>query len=161
MMNNFGKFACALLVSGGLAAPAFAADSTSSMNGAAGQATTNAGSMNDAGQMNQSGQINGPARHIAQHLRSDLTKAGFTDVKIMPSSFLVRAKDSQGNPVMMVINPDSVTALTEEKIGASSASNANHSMSGSASHNKNSQSNNSSGSSSPNDTARGAAKTTP
>ena len=31
----------------------------------------------------------------------------------MPSSFLVRAKDSDGNPVMMVINPDSVTELTE------------------------------------------------
>ncbi len=31
----------------------------------------------------------------------------------MPSSFLVRAKDKSGNPVMMVINPDSVTAVTE------------------------------------------------
>ena len=44
--------------------------------------------------------------HISQRLRDDLTKAGFTDITIMPSSFLVRAKDSQGNPVMMVINPD-------------------------------------------------------
>ena len=32
----------------------------------------------------------------------------------MPSSFLVRAKDSQGNPVMMVINPDSLTEVTEQ-----------------------------------------------
>ncbi len=31
----------------------------------------------------------------------------------MPSSFLVRAKDSEGNPVMMVINPDSLTEVTE------------------------------------------------
>jgi hypothetical protein len=31
----------------------------------------------------------------------------------MPESFLVRAKDKSGNPVMMVINPDSITSLTE------------------------------------------------
>jgi hypothetical protein len=31
---------------------------------------------------------------------------------MMPSSFMVRAKDRDGNPVMMVINPDSVAAVT-------------------------------------------------
>jgi hypothetical protein len=31
----------------------------------------------------------------------------------MASSFLVQAKDKDGNPVMMVINPDSVTSITE------------------------------------------------
>ena len=49
-----------------------------------------------------------------KRLRDDLSKAGFTDITIMPSSFLVRAKDSQGNPVMMVINPDSITEVTEQ-----------------------------------------------
>jgi hypothetical protein len=44
----------------------------------------------------------------------------------MPSSFMVRAKDAQGNPVMMVINPDSVTAITEETQSTSAASNADH-----------------------------------
>ena len=44
---------------------------------------------------------------------NNLQKSGFTDIKIMPESFLVRAKDQQGNPVMMVINPDSITAVTE------------------------------------------------
>ena len=52
--------------------------------------------------------------HLSQKLHDDLTKAGFTDITIMPSSFLVRAKDSQGNPVMMVINPDSLTEVTEQ-----------------------------------------------
>jgi hypothetical protein len=52
--------------------------------------------------------------HMTERLRDDLSKAGFIDIKIMPSSFLVRAKDSQGNPVMMVINPDSVTEMTEQ-----------------------------------------------
>ena len=50
---------------------------------------------------------------LSTKLRDDLTKAGFTDIKIMASSFLVRAKDSQGNPVMMVINPDSMAEVTE------------------------------------------------
>lgn len=53
-----------------------------------------------------------PAR-ISEKLRNDLTKAGFTDIAIMPSSFIVRAKDSQGNPVMMVINPDSLAEVTQ------------------------------------------------
>ena len=64
--------------------------------------------------------------HLAQKMRDDLSKAGFTDIQIMPSSFLVRAKDLSGNPVMMVINPDSVTAITEENPSASSANNSNH-----------------------------------
>ena len=56
-----------------------------------------------------------PARHeaIEQQVRANLQNAGFTDIKIMPQSFLVRAKDKSGNPVMMVINPDSITSLTE------------------------------------------------
>ena len=50
---------------------------------------------------------------IQQQVRNNLEEAGFTDIHIMPSSFLVRAKDKAGNPVMMIINPDSVTAVTE------------------------------------------------
>jgi hypothetical protein len=50
---------------------------------------------------------------LSQRLRDDLAKAGFTDITIMPQSFLVRAKDSQGNPIMMVINPDSLGEVTE------------------------------------------------
>ena len=52
--------------------------------------------------------------HLSQKLHDDLTKAGFTDITIMPMSLLVRAKDSQGNRVMMVINPDSLTEVTEQ-----------------------------------------------
>jgi hypothetical protein len=52
---------------------------------------------------------------IRQQVQNDLSKAGYTDIKIMPESFLVRAKDKSGNQVMMVINPDSITAITEEK----------------------------------------------
>jgi hypothetical protein len=62
--------------------------------------------------------------HISQKLRGDLAKAGFTDIKIMPESFLVRAKDSRGNPVMLVMNADSVAALMEGTQGTNAASNA-------------------------------------
>ncbi len=49
---------------------------------------------------------------LRQQVQQNLSKAGFTDIKIMPESFLVRAKDPNGNPIMMVINPDSVAAVT-------------------------------------------------
>lgn len=63
----------------------------------------------DQGQNPMSGQ--NPA-NIRQQVRQNLAAAGFTDIKVMPESFLVRAKDRSGNPVMMIINPDSVTAVT-------------------------------------------------
>jgi hypothetical protein len=126
-MTALTKLACALLLTGGLAAPAFAAGQT------AGAASTNSvgpadKSTGDQSSMNGQNAMNaGPGgMRISQKLREDLGKAGFTDIRIMPSSFMVRAKDSQGNPVVMVINPDSVTALTEEKGSANSASNASH-----------------------------------
>ncbi len=65
----------------------------------------------DSAQTTQDSQA--PA-HLSQKLHDDLAKAGFTDITIMPSSFVVRAKDSQGKPVMMVINPDSLTKVTEQ-----------------------------------------------
>ena len=51
--------------------------------------------------------------NIRQQIQSQLTKAGYTDVTIMPSSFYVRAKDKKGNPMEMVIGPDSFTEVTE------------------------------------------------
>ena len=53
-------------------------------------------------------------------LKHDLSQAGFTDIQVMPSSFLVRAKDKAGHPIMMVINPDSVTEIAN--IGKPNAS---------------------------------------
>jgi hypothetical protein len=62
---------------------------------------------------------------IQTQVRDNLQQAGFTDIKIMPSSFLVQAKDRAGNPVMMVINPDSVTAVTEMGAGSQQGGAAN------------------------------------
>jgi hypothetical protein len=66
----------------------------------------------------------------------NLQDSGFTDIRIMPESFLVRAKDKDGNPVMMLINPDSITAGTDvqgggktgETTGSGTRSNAGQSQ---------------------------------
>ena len=48
--------------------------------------------------------------NIRQELQDrELAKAGYTSVKITPSSFFIEAKDKQGNPVQMVIGPNSFT----------------------------------------------------
>jgi hypothetical protein len=41
-------------------------------------------------------------------LRTRLAHAGFTDIEMVPTSFLVRAKDADGNSVTLVLSPDSV-----------------------------------------------------
>jgi sporulation protein YlmC with PRC-barrel domain len=41
-----------------------------------------------------------------------LQKSGYTDIKLAPTSFVIRAKDSDGNPVVMSISPDSFTEVT-------------------------------------------------
>lgn len=50
------------------------------------------------------------------NLRSNLTqmlrKSGYTDIRVAPSSFVVRAKDDNGNPVVMSISPDQFTEVT-------------------------------------------------
>jgi hypothetical protein len=98
-MNALGKTLCAILLTCGIAGSAAAATNTAPAGSAGGE--------------NAAPPPQAPS-HISERLRNDLTKAGFTDITIMPSSFLVRAKDSQGNPVMMVINPDSFTEVTQQ-----------------------------------------------
>ena len=74
-----------------------------------------------AGAQNQkSGNQN--QQSIARQVRGDLAKAGYTDVNVMPESFLVRAKDKDGHNVMMIINPDSFLSVTEVSNGNSGKS---------------------------------------
>ena len=87
-----------LLVAGGVNAEAATVDS--------GPVVQNSKAMEAADQM--------PATtSIRKQIQDQLSKAGYTGVDITPSSFLVRAKDRQGNPVEMVVGPDSVTEITE------------------------------------------------
>ena len=75
-MTSLSQTLCVLVLGCGFAGSALAA-------------MDSAGSTSD---QNAAPNAQAPSR-ISQRLRDDLTKAGFTDITIMPSSFLVRAKD--------------------------------------------------------------------
>ncbi len=49
---------------------------------------------------------------MRQQIMGNLQQSGFTDVKVMPDSFLVQAKDKSGNPMTMFIGPNSVTEVS-------------------------------------------------
>ena len=73
-----------------------------------------------------SAQIEQNSAPIPQVIKQKLQSAGYSDVKIMPTSFFVQAKDRQGDPVEILITPHSmmeVTALNANEQGnvASSA----------------------------------------
>jgi hypothetical protein len=111
------------------AGPAFAAGNTPA-GPSMGQSS---GMSGNAGDMN--GPTSGPMGAVLQQkIHNELSQAGFTDIHVMPQSFLVRAKDSSGNPVMMVINPDSVTAVTRMQgaNGSQSAQNGGNGALGSS-----------------------------
>ena len=98
---------------------------------AAAQSTQSQSSGNSTMQSGQQTGMNGQnSMHVQQKVKQDLEQAGFTNVQVMPESFLVRAKDKEGRPVMMVINPDSITAVTE--VGGSGQSGSSSSGSGSS-----------------------------
>jgi hypothetical protein len=52
-------------------------------------------------------------KSVEDGLRTRLAHAGFTDIEMMPTSFLVRAKDADGNIVMLVLSPDSVAEFRQ------------------------------------------------
>jgi hypothetical protein len=56
--------------------------------------------------------------NLRQQLQNQLQQAGYTDVKVMPSSFYVQAKDKKGDPVAMVIGPDTFAEVTDVTIKA-------------------------------------------
>ncbi len=85
---------------------ATASAATNAMSKDAGPVIENSRAMAAADQASHS-------MNMRQQLTDQLTKDGYTAVSVMPSSFFVRAKDKAGNPVAMVIGPDSFTEVTE------------------------------------------------
>ena len=53
------------------------------------------------------------SQSLPQEIRQKLQNDGYTDVKVVPSSFLVQAKDKGGDPVMMMIGPHMTTMITQ------------------------------------------------
>jgi hypothetical protein len=47
-------------------------------------------------------------RSVEDALRTQLARAGFTDIEMKPASFLVHAKDANGNPVTLLLSPGSL-----------------------------------------------------
>jgi sporulation protein YlmC with PRC-barrel domain len=60
---------------------------------------------------NNSNQTGG-SNSVRSNLTQMLQKSGYTDIKVAPTSFMVHAKDSDGNSVVMSISPDSFTEVT-------------------------------------------------
>jgi hypothetical protein len=52
------------------------------------------------------------ASGLLRQMTQNLQESGFTDVKVMPNSFLVQANDKSGNPVKMFITPNSMAEIT-------------------------------------------------
>lgn len=56
--------------------------------------------------------VQGNGATLRQQMTTDLQQSGFTNVKVMPDSFLVQANDKAGNPVTMFITPNSMAEVT-------------------------------------------------
>jgi hypothetical protein len=105
-----------------LAWPVMAATTDSSTNTGANSAASN-GSMNNNGSTTTTPQI-------SAKLRQSLAQSGYTDIQVVPEAFLVHAKDKGGNPVMMMVRPNSVTEITQLSGPAGTGSGAQPGMNG-------------------------------
>ena len=108
----FKSFAIAIAAASLLTVPALAANSNS-----------------DNSSPNSSSSNTQNAQQAEQTLRQDLSKAGYTDIKIVPGSFLVHAKDSKGEPTEMMVTPNSVTAITAMNTSGNSSQGGTNSSS--------------------------------
>ncbi|WP_428484514.1 hypothetical protein [Rhodopila sp.] len=79
----------------------------------------------------ETGQSSGMS--IRQHIMQDLQKAGYKNIQLTPASFVAHATDSHGQPVLIAINPDSVTVISpaagsgQSEPGKSASANAGNS----------------------------------
>jgi hypothetical protein len=59
----------------------------------------------------QSTQEDEAIQQVPRKLREKLTADGYSDVKIAPGSYIVSARDKDGNRVVMTIGPTSMTMM--------------------------------------------------
>ena len=57
------------------------------------------------------------ATRILQQLHKQLELAGYRDVQIIPQAVVVSAKDHKGNPALLLVDTESLTALQLEPPG--------------------------------------------
>jgi hypothetical protein len=93
-----------------LAAQMAAAQSLNSPSANTGNSTANS----PPSASNNSGDLSGSANNSARaNIQDMLQKSGYTDIRIQPGSFIVHARDKDGNRVAMSIGPDFFTKVTE------------------------------------------------
>lgn len=63
-----------------------------------------------ASDQSQDAEHNGQS--VRQQLIQSLEKAGYTHVRVEPEAFVVRARNEQGQPVLMRISPDTMEEIT-------------------------------------------------
>jgi PRC-barrel domain/Peptidase propeptide and YPEB domain len=61
---------------------------------------------------------------LRQQITQNLQQSGFTEVKVMPDSFLVQAKDKNGNPITMFLTPNSMEVAEIGTVGQTPGQNA-------------------------------------
>ncbi|HZQ00263.1 MAG TPA: hypothetical protein VFB13_12035 [Reyranella sp.] len=57
------------------------------------------------------------AKDIPKQIEQKLSEKGFKDIKIVPGSYIVSAKDKDNKPIMMLIGPGQMTVLSGEPNG--------------------------------------------
>lgn len=102
--------------------PAFAqtsANSPSQQNSQMTSPQVQGGSQSTSPQAQQDSQSTSQAQQatvkIAKQIKSNLEQAGFKNIKLVPSAFIVQADDQNNNPVVMVVNPGSITTVEGPK----------------------------------------------
>jgi hypothetical protein len=80
----------------------------------------------DAGKASSASQS---SQNLPQQIQSKLRDQGFTNVQVVPGSFLVSAKDKQGDPVTMIIGPHSMTMFTMTSSDSSTVGSSDQSKS--------------------------------
>ncbi len=93
----------------------------------------NSSSKANAAQNNSQESQSQGSQNLPQRIRQKLQQQGFSEVKVVPGSFLVSAKDKDGDPVNMVIGPHSTTMLTILSSDGSSSQNSKASDKGATS----------------------------
>jgi sporulation protein YlmC with PRC-barrel domain len=71
------------------------------------------------------------SQHMRTNLRNMLEKAGYKDIRVAPTSFVVHARDADGNPVVMSVSPDSFAEVTD--LNSTGGNNASSTTTGNAS----------------------------
>lgn len=103
--------------------------------------TKNAGGTGSSAQQTTgSAQNSQSAQNLPQQIRSKLQNSGFTDITVVPQTFAVSAKDRDGDPVMMMIGPQTMTIIQAMSNGDQQTTGSG---SGSSSAGKNNSSNSS------------------